>query len=349
MKGYKVFDENWKCKGTDYEYQYSLGGRFKHEGEIKLCGSGFHFCEKLIDCFNYKKFNPKNKVAEIIAHGKVIRGDDKSVTDDIEIIKEISWEECLKMVNLGSGNSGLGNSGNRNSGYYNSGNRNSGHYNSGHYNSGDYNSGRYNSGHYNSGDSNLGNRNSGNRNSGYSNSGHFNSGYSNSGDSNSGHYNSGHRNSGSYNSGNRNSGHSNSGNYNSGNRNSGHSNSGNYNSGHYNSGHYNSGSYNSTNFSSGLFNTEEQKITIFDRPSDFTMDRWNKSKFAGLFNDLFSTKWIYDNEKQQKGYLKVFTYKEMWREWWKTKTNEEKELLKEIPNFDIEKFKHITGIDVSKD
>ena len=61
MKGYKVFDENWKCKGTDYEYQYSLGGRFKHEGEIKLCGSGFHFCEKLIDCFNYKKFNPKNK------------------------------------------------------------------------------------------------------------------------------------------------------------------------------------------------------------------------------------------------------------------------------------------------
>ena len=279
MKGYKVFDENWKCKGTDYEYQYSLGGRFKHEGEIKLCGSGFHFCEKLIDCFNYKKFNPKNKVAEIIAHGKVIRGDDKSVTDDIEIIKEISWEECLKMVNLGSGNSGLGNSGNRNSGYYNSGDSNSG-------------------------DSNSGSRNSGNRNSGYSNSGHFNSGYSNSGR---------------------------------------------YNSGNYNSGHYNSGSYNSTNFSSGLFNTEEQKITIFDRPSDFTMDRWNKSKFAGLFNDLFSTKWIYDNEKQQKGYLKVFTYKEMWREWWKTKTNEEKELLKEIPNFDIKKFKHITGIDVSKD
>jgi len=245
MKGYKVFDENWKC----YGYQYSLGGRFKHEGEIELCSSGFHFCEKLIDCFNYKKFNPKNKVAEIIAHGKVIRGDDKSVTDDIEIIKEISWEECLNMVNLGSGNSGLGNSGD-----YNSGNRNSGNYNSGH------------------------------RNSGY-----------------------------------------------------------------FNSGDYNSGNYNSTNFSSGLFNTEEQKITIFDRPSDFTMDRWKKSKFAGLFNDLFSTKWIYDNEKQQKGYLKVFTYKEMWREWWKTKTNKEKELLKEIPNFDPEKFRYITGIDVSKD
>jgi hypothetical protein len=79
------------------------------------------------------------------------------------------------------------------------------------------------------------------------------------------------------------------------------------------------------------------------------MDRWKKSKFAGLFNDLFSTKWIYDNEKQQKGYLKVFTYKEMWREWWKTKTNKEKELLKEIPNFDPEKFRYITGIDVSKD
>ncbi len=254
IKGYKVFDENWKC----HEYQYSLGGRFKHEGEIKLCGSGFHFCEKLIDCFNYKKFKPENKVAEIIAHGKVIRGDDKSVTDDMEIIKEISWEECLKMVNSGSGNSGLGNSGNSNSGDCNSGNFNSGYYNSGH-------------------------SNSGNRNSGY-----------------------------------------------------------------YNSGNRNSGYYNSTNFSSGLFNTKEQKMLIFDKPSCFTMETWLNSKFSTLFNNLSLTKWIYDNEKQQT-HLKEFTYKEMWREWWKTKTNEEKELLKEIPNFDPEKFKYITGIDVNKD
>jgi len=314
IKGYKVFDENWKCKGEDYEYQYSLGGRFKHEGEIELCGSGFHFCEKLINCFNYKKFNPKNKVAEIIAHGKVIYGDDKSVTDDIEIIKEISWEECLKMVNLGSGNSGLGNSGYSNSG----------HYNSGHYNSGDSNSGHYNSGHHNSG--------------------HYNSGHSNSGYRNSGHHNSGYRNSGYYNSGDYNSGDYNSGDYNSGDSNSGH-----YNSGYYNSGHHNSGHYNSTNFSSGLFNTKEQKMLIFDKPSCFTMETWLNSKFSTLFNNLSPSKWIYDNEKQRKRYLKVFTYKEMWREWWKTKTNKEKELLKEIPNFDPEKFRHITGIDVSKD
>ena len=294
IKGYKVFDENWKC----YEYQYSLGRRFKHEGEIKLCGSGFHFCEKLIDCFNYKKFKPENKVAEIIAHGKVIRGNNKSVTDDIEIIKEISWEECLKMINSGSGNSGLGNSGHYNSGNFNSGHSNSGNYNSGRYNSGHFNSGRYNSGDFNSGDYNLGN---------------FNSGDFNSGNFNSGHYN-----------------------------------SGNYNSGHYNSGSYNSGHYNSTNFSSGLFNTEEQKMLIFDKSSCFTMETWVKSKFSTLFNNLLPFKWVYDNEKQQR-YLKEFTYKEMWREWWKTKTNEEKELLKEIPNFDPEKFRHITGIDVSKD
>jgi len=314
IKGYKVFDENWKCNG----YQYSLGGRFKHEGEIELCSSGFHFCEKIIDCFNYKKFNPKNKVAEIIAHGKVIRGDDKSVTDDIEIIKEISWEECLKMVNSGSGNSGLGNSGNSNSGRYNSG-----HYNLGNSNSGDFNSGRYNSGHYNSGSRNSGNSNSGDYNSGNSNSGDRNSGYYNSGDRNSGYYNSGNRNSGDYNSGNRNSG-------------------------DYNSGDYNSGYYNSTNFSSGLFNTKEQKMLIFDKPSSFTMETWLNSKFSTLFNNLSPSKWVYDNEKQQ-GYLKVFTYKEMWMNWWKTKTKEERKLLRKIPNFSVKKFKHITGIDVNKD
>ena len=89
-------------------------------------------------------------------------------------------------------------------------------------------------------------------------------------------------------------------------------------------------------------------MLIFDKPSCFTMETWVKSKFSTLFNNLLPFKWVYDNEKQQR-YLKEFTYEEMWREWWKTKTNEEKELLKEIPNFDPEKFKHITGIDVSKD
>ncbi|KGE20041.1 DUF7666 domain-containing protein [Paenibacillus wynnii] len=184
MKGYKVFNKDWTCRG----FQYEVGKTFTHEGHFGLCNAGLHFCQQLNDCFDYYPFNPENKVAEVEALGEVESGDDKSVTNKLAIIRELTWQEVLDMLNTGKGNTGRGNSG-----HYNSGDSNSGHYNSGHYNSGNRNSGNRNSGHYNSG-----NRNSGHYNSGDSNSGHYNSGDSNSGDSNSGNFNSTDYSSGSF-------------------------------------------------------------------------------------------------------------------------------------------------------
>ena len=177
VKGYKVFLPDWTCR----DYQYEVGKTYHHEGSIGLCSSGFHFCERLVDCFNYYSFNPENKVAEVVATGEVIKGDDKSVTNNIEIVRELSWNDVLNLVNTGKGNTG----------FCNSGNRNSGNRNSGDWNSGDWNSGNRNSGDWNSGDCNSGNRNSGNRNSGDCNSGNWNSGDCNSGNRNSGDWNSG--------------------------------------------------------------------------------------------------------------------------------------------------------------
>ena len=156
MRGYKVFNPDWKCYGMQYE----VGRTYKHKGNLSLCESGFHFCEKLIDCFNYYQFNPNNKVAEIKAIGKIVNGDNKSVTDNISIIKEISWQNVLELVNLGTENTGLGNSGDRNSGDGNSGYRNSG----------DGNSGDRNSGYRNSGDGNSGGGNGCNYETGFFNS-----------------------------------------------------------------------------------------------------------------------------------------------------------------------------------
>jgi hypothetical protein len=169
VTGYKVFKGDWKCTPTNTSFQYEVGNRYKHDGEVIPCQSGFHFCKKLEDCFNYYDFDPTNKVAEVIAHGIIIDHEDKSVTDDIEIIKELNWHSVLDLVNTGKNNTGKSNSGNSNSGWYNSGNYNSGHNNSGHNNSGMYNSGSYNSGWYNSGHYNYGRFNKGNYNSGYFN------------------------------------------------------------------------------------------------------------------------------------------------------------------------------------
>ena len=172
MKGYKVFNPDFTCRG----FQYEVGKTYKIDGRPILCCNGFHFCEKVADCFNYYSFDPRNKVAEVEALGEVVTAEDegKSCTNEIKIVREVSWEEMLTLANSGKGNTGRNNSGNRNSGDCNSGNCNSGNRNSGNCNSGDWNSGDCNSGNWNSGNCNSGNRNSGNWNSGDCNSGNWN-------------------------------------------------------------------------------------------------------------------------------------------------------------------------------
>ena len=167
MKGYKVFNSDWTCRG----YQYEIGKTYEIAESPKCCKVGFHFCEKLVDCFNYYSFDPNNKVAEIEAIGEIHFDDtnSKCCTNKIVILKELKWSEVLDMCNSGKGNSGKCNSGTYNSGYHNSGNYNTGDYNTGNCNNGDYNSGCHNSGDYNSGNYNSGDYNSGNYNSGICN------------------------------------------------------------------------------------------------------------------------------------------------------------------------------------
>ena len=130
VKGYKVFNSDWTCRGK----QYSCPGKFEEDVTPSACNQGMHFCKKAADCFNYYKFNPENKVAEVAAYGTVVEYGDKCCTDKLEIIREILWQELLEIVNIGKGCTGL---------------CNSGHYNSGDCNSGDWNSGLCNSGCFN--------------------------------------------------------------------------------------------------------------------------------------------------------------------------------------------------------
>ena len=177
VKGYKVFNPDWTCRGK----QYACPGKFEEDVELSVCGRGMDFCGCLADCFKYYDFDPNNKAAEVVAYGKVVMENDKYVTDKLEIVREIPWEEVIKLVNSGDCNSGNYNSGNYNSGDCNSGNCNSGDCNSGNYNSGNRNSGNRNSGNRNSGDCNSGNYNSGNCNSGDWNKCNFSNGCFNTG------------------------------------------------------------------------------------------------------------------------------------------------------------------------
>lgn len=90
---------------------------------------GFHFCLNLADCFNYYPFNPENKVAEIVCLGRIAGEGNKCCTNKIEIVRELTWEEVLRLVNTGKGCSGLCNSGNWNSGDWNKTNFSNGCFN----------------------------------------------------------------------------------------------------------------------------------------------------------------------------------------------------------------------------
>ena len=311
IKGYKVFNPDWTCRG----FQYEVGKTFKHEGDIKICGSGFHFCKKASDCFNYYNFDSNNKVAEVIATGNVETKYDKSVTDEIIIVREIPWTELLTIVNSGRYCTGFDNFGNKNTGNSNTGNSNTGNNNigsnnTGSFNTGNCNSGAYNTGVYNTGDNNTGDLNTGNHNTG---------------DWNTGCYNTGHCNVGDYN-------------------------IGDWNVGDWNIANYSNGLFNTkpktiyifdnpSNWTlEDWFNSDVRKILN----GNFKLAKW------------ICKEDMTNEEKEQHpeyettgGYLKVFEFKEACKNMWDSLTDDEKHrVITGLPNFDADKFEQITGINV---
>ena len=150
-----------------------------------------------------------------------------------------------------------------------------------------------------------------------------------------------------------NSGDLNSGYRNSGYRNSGYLNSGDLNSGDRNSGYRNSGVFNKTNGSNGVFCNIEPKICIFNIQTDWTLSEFYNSKYydAIMSSDFPLTKWKRDDNPAENGVdgkLIVNTYEDACRCWWDGMTKANKKIIKSIPNFNIEVFCDITGIDKNK-
>ena len=309
VKGYKVFNSDWTCRGK----QYSCPGIFEEFVSPSVCNVGMHFCKNAADCFRYYDFDPNNHVAEVIAHGTVAEGEDKCATNKLEIVREIPWAEVLDIVNTGKACTGR-------------------------CNSGDCNSGNCNSGDCNSGNCNSGNCNSGNCNSGNRNSGDCNSGNRNSGDCNSGNCNSGNRNSGNRNSGNRNSG-----NWNSGNRNSGDWNATSFSNGCFNTVSPKIYMFNKpTDWTFGRwFNCRARRLLndIDDCQLEYVYlpDMTDEEKAA------------HPEAETTGGYLKERTTADNARKWWAGLSADDRNVILSLPNFDAAIFKEITGVDVSKD
>ena len=136
--------------------------------------------------------------------------------------------------------------------------------------------------------------------------------------------------------------------------NSGNRNSGDWNSGNRNSGNRNSGDWNSGNRNSGYFNTNEPFVRMFNKDTDKTQDEIDFPSF--LYFDL--TVWVShdtatEEEKEQHkteietcgGFLKTLEYKEAFRLAWDKASKVEHKKLLDLPNWNNEIFKKISGID----
>ena len=380
VRGYKVFNEDWTCSPVGNTKKYTCPGKFEEDITPVMCGHGMHFCRKAADCFNYYSFNPKNKVAEVIAYGDIIESGDKCCTNKLEIVREIPWQELLTIVNTGkdctglwntgdcnTGNCNTGdcNTGDRNTGNRNTGDRNTGDRNTGDWNTGDWNTGNCNTGNWNTGDRNTGNRNTGDCNTGNCNTGDCNTGNRNTGNRNTGDRNTGNWNTGDWNTGNCNTGDCNTGDWNTGNCNTGdwntgNRNTGNWNTGNRNTGDRNTGDWNKSSCNTGCFNTEEQKIMLFNKPSNMTYDDWLGLDARYLLNQIPKdvVEWVYekdmtDEEKSAHptyettgGYLRVLDESESAQIWWDGLPETDKSIIKAIPNFDGKIFEECTGIKI---
>ena len=135
-------------------------------------------------------------------------------------------------------------------------------------------------------------------------------------------------------------------------------NTGLFNSGYRNSGNRNSGVANKCNGSNGVFcNEEDMNIRIFNKPSGMSLRDFYRSRYWDAMRsaDYPLTEWIWytdeekaaDPEKERKGgYLKVNTPEEAWAKWWADLTEDAKQTIQAMPNFDPEIFKDITGIEI---
>ena len=312
VHGFKVFRPDWTCSPNGNTKQYTCPGKFEEEGELDVCGHGMHFCQTAADCFNYYSFNSENKVAEVIAYGDVRTEGDKSCTDKLEIVREIPWDEVLRIVNIGKNCTGR-------------------------CNTGDWNTGDWNTGDWNTGNRNTGNRNTGNRNTGDCNTGNRNTGDCNTGDCNTG---------------NRNTGDCNTGNRNTGNRNTGDCNTGNRNTGDWNKSSFNTGCFNTEEQKIMLFNKPSNMTYSewLDSDARYLLNQIPKDVVEWVYEEDMTDeeKAAHPTYETTGGYLKVLDESECGQLWWGSLSDRRKEIIKAIPNFDAEIFFQCTGVRVDE-
>jgi hypothetical protein len=93
ITAYKGFDKDLECRNM----QYVIGKSYTHNGDVKLCESGFHSCENPLDVLNYYDLC-ESRFARVTASGTIARHnkqDSKIASASITIDAEIKLPEFI--------------------------------------------------------------------------------------------------------------------------------------------------------------------------------------------------------------------------------------------------------------
>ena len=178
-----------------------------------------------------------------------------------------------------------------------------------------------------------------------------------------GHRSTGNESTGDWSTGHRSTGNCSTGDYSTGNGSTGHRSTGDWSTGNgstgdWSTGHRSTGHWSTSNYSTGHFSTEDYSgFGCFDKPC--TLEEWSGTyKPSWLYFNLIG--WVLerdmtDEEKKANptydttgGYLKVYDYKEAFQASYNRATREEQLRIKELPNFDADKFYQISGIRIDE-
>lgn len=97
--GFKAMNMDMTCMG----FQFEVGKTYKVDNDkpLELCSdSGFHFCEKFEDVFEFYKWN-NCRVFKVETNSPVVTDGEKSITKEITIVSELTRDD-LEYENLDS-------------------------------------------------------------------------------------------------------------------------------------------------------------------------------------------------------------------------------------------------------
>ena len=86
---------------------------------------------------------------------------------------------------------------------------------------------------------------------------------------------------------------------------------------------------------------DEVKKILTDNQIKITLTKWTDYKELEKSEKTATA-------KQHGGLLKTFSYEDAWLNFWNEATREQKNCILDLPEFDADIFKEITGIDVKK-